>query len=117
MERLGLQKSSIKTDEDLDESYESLEEQYDNILEDIELMDDDSPAQVKAQLEYLKSNRGITFEEWMRSEYAKDERAMEEILSTKLGRKAYKDKYNDPNVSETTMQYKLPDSVFNDFYK
>lgn len=116
MERWGLQKGTIKTDEDIDETYESLEDKYDNIVEQLDIMDDESPSQVKAQLDYLNSVKAISFEDWMHSEYEKDEKAMEELLSTKLGRKAYKEKFNDPNVS-AIMQYKIPDSVFNDFYQ
>jgi len=116
MERWGLQKASIKTDEDIDESYESLEDQYSNIMEDISVMDDESPAEVKEQLEFLKSDKSMMYEDWMKREYEDDEKAMEALLSTRLGRETYKKKFNDPNVS-ATVQYKIPNSIFDDFYK
>lgn len=116
MERYGLQKKTIKTDEDLEEAVLSLEEKYGNIIEEIEEQENDV-ADVKGQLEYLKSDKTMTFEQWMQSEHKKDQEALDKLLSTKLGRIAYANKYNKKPEDLEQGMYTISNDVFNDFYK
>jgi hypothetical protein len=113
MENFGIQKSSLKTDDNLEEAVVCFEEKYGNILEEIE----NDTEEVQEQLAALKENHGKLFNEWMEEEKQKDADAMGQILSTRLGRKAYSDTYNIPlEELENGGLTKIPDAVFSGFY-
>jgi len=114
METWGLQKQSIKTDSDLDEAVIQIEEKYSNILEDMEVAGNEM---VEEQLNQLKSVRAISHEDWRLSESQKDQEAMNRIIQTTAGRKAYEEKYNTDLSQSDGGLYRIPDSIFSDFYE
>ena len=114
MENFGIQKSVLKTDQDLEEAVLTIDEKYADIIEEIENLDNE---EIQEQLEILNNTKAITFEEWMQSEYAKDNEAMQKILMTKVGREAYSRQFNiSMEDLEIAQQQKIPDSVFVGFY-
>lgn len=113
MERWGIQKSTIKTDQDLDEAVVTIDEKYADIIEDIENIDND---EIQQQLEILNSNKSMLYEEWMQNEFKKDQEAMNNLLATKLGRMAYAKQYNCDTEELDTGMIRLPETVFMDFY-
>lgn len=116
MERWGIQKSTIKTDQDTEEAIMTIEEKYSDIVENLE-MAEDTVAEVNKQLEYLQSDKTMSYEQWMLSESAKDRESMNRLLNTRLGRQAYIEKFNaDPTLIENG-QYTLSDDIFNEFYE
>lgn len=116
MERWGVQKSTIKTDQDAEEAILTLEDKYSDIVSDLEI-EDDSPAQIDQQLEFLASDKTMTYEQWMQSEYQKDKESMNKLLNNKLGRQAYIEQFNaDPNIINNSV-YTIPEDVFKDFYE
>ena len=113
-EDYGIQKTTLRTDQDLDEAVIGIEENLTDIKDTIEDIDNEI---VESQLEVLNKTNVIMFEDWMRSEMQKDQEAMNKILQTKVGREAYARKYNiDVNDVSDNSVYSIPASVFNDFY-
>lgn len=113
MERWGIQKKTIKTDEDIEEAVIHLEEQYSNIVTDLEL-DDSISDMITEQMNYLKTDNTMTYEQWMQKEFAKDDQSMQRLLQTKIGQQAYAAKYG-VNINDLQSQiYTIPDEVFMD---
>lgn len=116
MERWGVQKSTIKTDQDAEEAIMTLEEKYSDIVTDLEI-EEDSAAQIDQQLEYLASDKTMSYEEWMQREYQKDKESMARLLNTRVGREAYIKQFNaDPNIVNNG-SYTISDDVFKEFYE
>ena len=66
-------------------------------------------------IKQLQVAKGLLYSDWLNSEIEKDKQAMENILSTKLGRMAYAQKFNvDPTEMERAM-YTVPSSIFDNF--
>lgn len=115
MERWGIQKKTIKTDQDAEEAIIQLEDQYNDIIVELEA-DPDDPTGVEEQLAYLNSNKSITYEQWMQQETVKDNEAMQRLLQSRLGQKAYCEKYGVDTDEFQNQMYTIPDEYFNDLY-
>ena len=115
MQSYGITKHEIRTDQDLEEAYVPLEEKYDDLSLDIEVLDDDM---IQQQMKILNSAVGSkSFEEWMQSQNKLDEDAMKAILSTKVGQEAFARQFNvDKDEIQQDGMYSIPNSVFTDFY-
>ena len=112
MERFGIEKTTIKTDENLDEEVYGFDEKYGSIIEEIELLEN---TEINETIKQLETAKGILYSQWLDAEIEKDKQAMDNILSTKLGRQAYAQKFNmNPNELEHAM-YTVPQSVFTNF--
>lgn len=111
MERWGIQKSSIKTDQDLEEAVVQIEDKYENITTDLELTETQSDI-INEQLEYLQSNNTLSYEQWMQQEYARDDEALQRLLQTRIGQQAYIKKYNvDPDDIKSQL-YEIPAEMY-----
>lgn len=115
MDNFGIRKSVIKTDQDLEEAVVTIDEKYADIIEELDIIEDEN---VKEQLDFLKSDKTMTYEQWMQSEFKKDQESMRRLLSTKLGQKAFQDScYGEMEELESTYgSYTIPSSVFKGFY-
>lgn len=114
MERYGIQKKSLRTDQDLEEAYEDLETKYNNIIPD--LNDNPLTEELDQTIDQLMKSKGKLYNEWEAEQEADNKRALERLLSTKVGRDAYCKKYHiDPKTLENG-RYEIPDEVFNNFY-
>jgi hypothetical protein len=117
MERWGLEKCTIKSDQDAEEGIFTLEEKYANIIEQIEELDDNEAVQLQEQLNILaESNKILTHEQWMQQQYNQDQAAMDKLLQTKLGRMAYAQQFHAEPANVSSGLYKIPDDVYTSFY-
>ena len=116
MSRFGIQKGTIRTDEDIDEVIlGGFEERYGDILEEIENID--SASEINQQLKEMNKAAGTLYEDWMRSEWAKDQAAYQELMNNKVARQAIADAKGIPadQLTESGL-YTLPDSIYTKFY-
>lgn len=113
MERYGIQKSSIKTDAALEEAVYSLEEKYTGLLDEITIIEDET---VSTQLQEMDKSKGKLYNEWVKEQLADDERALQAILATKVGRQAYAQKYNAPLSDLEQGMFNIPPNIFDGFY-
>ena len=112
VENWGLQKTTIKCEDSIDEPmYSAANEER---LPDITEEDDDI---VAPQMEYINSDNSITYDQWEKMEYQKDHELLEQLLkSDKLARMAYCKKYNvDEPENVGQGMYTIPASVFTNF--
>ena len=108
----GIKKSTIRSDEDYEESLLDQESsREDNIFtDDVEItMSDDVQDQIKSVMHGF----GKLSEEFLLDQSRKDQELLEQLLANnKLAREAYAKKYNDNTVLIDNGQTKIPDSVF-----
>lgn len=120
MENFGLDKRMIHTDADEDVEVDPLGDgnnSYEDIIHYVEEPGDGTHNIVQEQLQYLNSTKVVLYEDFLASERAKDEKAMEDILRTPVGRQAYAEKYHiDINDIQTSSLYHIPDKEFNMMY-
>lgn len=116
MENFGLDKRMIHTDADEDVEVDPLGEEYG--YKDIsDTIETETDGEIEAQLNYLATDKTVLYDQFLESEKEKDKAAMDDILRTPLGRKAYAEKFHiDENDIMVSSQYKIPDAVFNDIY-
>ncbi len=110
METFGLEKSTIHTDNNLEDVI-GLEEEYNNISDALDTVENE---EVQQQIQYLNSNRAIQYRDWERSQIDSDQQALKVLMRNKEYRKAYAEK-NHTNEEELAEQYawtELPASVF-----
>ena len=116
MENFGLDKRMIHTDAEEDVEVDPLgeDQSYESIVGAIET---ESDGQIESQLSYLNSDKSILYDDFLEQERAKDEKALKDILRTKVGREAYSEKYHiNVNDLDVGAMYQIPDSMFNDMY-
>lgn len=114
MERYGIQKSTIKTDAALEEAVYSLEEKYTGLLDEITIEENE---EISQQINDMNKAKGKLYGDWVKEQLADDERAMEAILSTKVGRQAYSEKFNTPISDLEQGMFNIPNNVFESFYQ
>ena len=113
MENWGLVKSSLKTDQDIDQAMVTIEDETSSITEDLIRPDiDNDPTQVQMQLDYLNSKKAIGYEEFMQQQFDADRKAIDDLMSNKLAREAYCKKFSLPVENMETPIVKIPDEVF-----
>ena len=116
-ERFNIDKVTIKTDEDTDEPLLGLEEKYENIIEEVILLDNPEREQHLKQLKELEHAKGVLFNEWLRQEAAKDEANLQRFLSNRLARQAYAQYHNtSPDNLEGLDTPGIPMETFEQFY-
>lgn len=117
-ERFGLMKSTIKTDEDVDDDIDS---PFSEDLEDfIEVIKRGSPQadnkiDTEAIIHQVSSGQGKLYNQWLKEEEKRDEESLARLLTRPDARQAYSEKYNLP-IEDVDFKYsrmKLPDEVFN----
>ena len=116
MERFGIQKYDLKTDQDIEEAAQSIEEKYENINIDLTVAQQEDYLNIQRDLNKILSGMGMTYQQWRDKEYYKDQEAMEKILQTRVGREAYSKKYNTDERNNANPQYRISDDIFKDFY-
>lgn len=115
----NITRRALKTDQELEEDYQPIEEKYADLTEYIDMDNEE----VENQLSILNQAPGSkSYEEWRIEESRKDQEAMEKILQNKLGRDAFCNTYNYDR-EELEREYtspgmtNIPMSVFNNFYE
>lgn len=122
-ENFGIKKGTIKTDESLDEEikdWNTATEYIGEYVEDYYDNDDNSPRiQSNKFIRESKQAMGKTYAEFMKEESMKENQAIQQYLSTRLGREAYA-RTNNLDLNDLNERYSglidLPLSVFTDFH-
>lgn len=117
-ERFNITKTTIKTDETIDEVMYGLEEKYSDIITEIadaSPMADDQ--EYKTQLKEFAKAQGKLYAQWVNEQLARDDAALNKLLRKKDGREAYAKEYNmNPNDIELESRaYGIPNEVFLNF--
>ena len=111
----GITRQMIKTDAEIDEEIYDVKRDAEVISDKIDIIQND---EVSEQVKYLEDAPGkMSYSEWTKAEFAREQEAVKKILSTKQGREAIVRTSNlDPeDIGDDTM-VTLPNSVFTDFY-
>lgn len=113
MELYGIDKVAIRTDESVDDALSPLEEQYSDIVKELELSDNEL---VQNQLKIIQDN-SKTYNQFIDEQNKEDQKSLDKLLSTKLGVQAYAKQFNlDPDSLVQKGVTRLPDELFSDHY-
>ena len=111
MQNWGIRKSVLKTDAELEEKIMTIDEQYKPILDEVAAEMNEEVAKQIATL----GKPTMSIGQWFDDEYKKNELAMANIRSSKLGLDAYNKKYNRSSEDGYDSGFfNIPDSVFGD---
>ena len=118
MQNWGITKHTLRTDADLEEATLDIREDQQNVSQDIELSDNED---IQSQLDALNSAPGKrAYEDFIKEELAKDDAALDKILSDKNIRKnlssAYQIMANEYNDKDSSIET-IPTDVFMNFNK
>ena len=115
-ETFNITKSSIKTDQDIDEVVTGLEEKYSDIVKEIEFIqkeNEDNPT--LQQLKETQKAAGILFPDFIKKERQKDAEITRLMVQNKVLKQAYANSHNmtpeDVDSLFITNQKGIPDSV------
>lgn len=120
-ERFGLKKTAIKTDDDIDDRLDFLDEEGVEIVEHFNV-DDELAEDIQKDLDAAIKAGGTTLQEFINKRREEEAIQFNSLVSTKLGERAYRQMYNIPdniplsNYIDSPTGYRVPDSVFNEFY-
>ena len=125
-EAFGINKTVLKTDEDVDDIvFDAAVETVEIYEETIQLQKDlakDDPSELSPMDKLKEAQRaiGMTYQEWIKAEDAKEKEALETALQYPQFLKAYAYKYNltkeDVDLIRNQQDGKLPDQVFISLY-
>lgn len=121
-ERFNITKTSIKTDESIDEPVYGLDENLGDITEELRdaTSNDEANNEYINQLKEFAKAHGTLYNEWAKREQAKDQAALAKLLRRKDAREAYAKEYN---ISKEEIDYlygdqdNIPIEIFNQFAK
>lgn len=120
-ERYGIRKTSIRTDDDIDEQLGSFDNDTVEIMSSFN-QEDDLQNDIEQDLNAAIAAGGMQMKDFVAQEEAKDRAAYNELMQTPLGQKAYREKYNIPDHVSINIDQDargdtvIPDSVFLGFY-
>lgn len=122
-ERYGIHKTSIKTDDDIDEACDVYESDTVEIVGEFDSMDDDLRNDIYRDLQFAIAAGGTPLNDYLEKQRQEEERIFNKLLQTPLGEKAYREKYSIPDdipisryINTYQNEFEVPDSVFEDFY-
>lgn len=110
MQNFGLDKGTLYTD-DADEEYLGLDETYRDIVNEIEMEENED---LQEQLNFLSSDKSVSFKQWQDQEFLKDQEALNNLLKNKVTRKAYarQNHIEEESLNNEHSFTTLPNSVF-----
>ena len=114
----GIERHQYKTDEQLDEEIYDVNRDAEIITEQIDTADLNEEAQVEQQLKVLDQSPGkMSWEEWRKSEFKREQEALNKILTNKDAREAYvKQNHLNPDDYTQPALTTLPDELFTTNY-
>ena len=117
-ERYNIQKSAIKTDDDIDEPINSVTDNNSPIVEEIEFIQRDKDDEVANMINVLKQGSGILLKDFIMRERKKEEEAFKLLMQNKAVVRAVAQN-NGMTEDEINQIYNtgktIPDSVLNSF--
>ena len=120
-ELFNINKHTIKTENNIDDTVTGLDEQYTSVIEEIEPIDKaDSPEreQTMKDLKEMQKAHGMLFDQFMALERKKEEAMLSQMLTSKVIREAYTKQLGVPLEDIDAMRQgesNIPDSVFANF--
>jgi hypothetical protein len=121
MERFGVRKTSIKTDENIDEAIDYYNDDTVEIVSHFNT-DDDLSTEIENDVNAAIKAGGTLMKDFVDKRMADEKAKFEALVATPLGEKAYRQTYNIPddvpitNFVNTASSFAVPDSVFTGFY-
>ena len=112
MERYGLQKSSIQTDEDITTEM-GLEESLMNIAPDMSIEDDTILKDTSA---FIKQSKTYAYEEWVDKQNEDNRRADEMLKNDPRSRRAWYEYNHLADDNAGVGMYTIPNEIFDSFY-
>lgn len=115
MNNWGITKRTLKTDADLEEAVVDIHEDTNVQIDDVEV---EQSEEINKQIEVLQSAPGKKmYEQWMMEEQAKDDAAMNRLLSNKAIQMTLLDKYklSMANFKSNNSVQTIPNEVFTTF--
>jgi hypothetical protein len=109
MENWGIRKDPLRTDADLEEAVLTIEEQYKPILEEVQM---ELNEEVNEQINSVMSSKAMLYADWLKQQYEENERAMQAICQTPIGREAYARQYSKSQEGLDQGLVTIPDDVF-----
>lgn len=120
-ERYGIRKSTIKTDEDVDEEYDYYNDDTVEIVGSFNTQSELNQ-EIERDLQAAIKAGGTLMQDFIDERREKEKAQFEALVSTPLGEKAYRQQYNIPanvpisNFVGDQTSFNVPDSVFIGFY-
>lgn len=120
-ERFGMKKTSIKTDEDIDEQIDYYNDDTVEIVQHFN-QQDELAAEIEHDLQSAIKAGGTPIQEFLDSRRAQEKAQFEALVNTPLGEIAYRQTYSIPdsiplsNYFNDVNGFNVPDSVFTGFY-
>ena len=111
LQNWNIRKEVLKTDAELEESVVTIDEKYKPILDEVI---SETNEEVDKQLNILNAQKVMTYGQWLDSEFIKNNKATEQLLSTPLGKKAYSEYYNTDPEENANGLTTLPPEIFGD---
>ena len=121
-ERYGIKKTSIKTDDEVDEQ---IDYYNDDTVEIVDSFNKEDPLydQIEQDINYAVAAGGTPLNEFLKQRDAKEKEYMDNLIRTPLGEKAYRQKYGIPDdvpidhMVNNGSHVNIPDKVFLGFYE
>jgi len=120
-ERFGMKKTSIRTDEDIDEQVDYYNDDSVEIVGSFN-QEDDLNTEIEKDLDNAIKAGGMQMQEFLDQRRAQEQAQFKSLILSPIGERAYRQKYNIPdNVPITNFvgeqnNFNVPDSVLLGFY-
>ena len=120
-ERYGIKKSSIRTDDDIDEPVDWFNDDTVDIVDSFNTKEE-LDLNIEADINAAIKAGGVQMNDFIEKQRMKERQQYEALINTPLGERAYRTKFNIPKDQplnkyiNTNGQFDLPDSIFTGFY-
>lgn len=120
-ERFGLRKTTIKTDDEIDEQIDYYNDNSVEIVEHFN-QEDELSAEIEHDLQSAIKAGGTPIQQFLEQRRAQEKAQFETLIQTPLGERAYRQQYGIPdniplsNYFGDVNGYNIPDSTFFGFY-
>ena len=121
MERFGMRKVTIKTDENIDEAIDYYNDDTVEIVGHFNT-EDDLTQEIEQDLAAAVKAGGTLMEDFIKNRREEEKAKFEALVATPLGERAYRQTYNIPddapisNFVNVASNFNVPDAVFTGFY-
>lgn len=120
-ERFGLRKTTIKTDDEVDEQIDYYNDDSVEIVDSFNTKDE-LDEEIESDLNAAIKAGGMTMQAFLDQRHAEEKAQFEALINTPLGEKAYRQTYGIPddvpitNYVNNGSTFNVPDNVFLGFY-
>ena len=114
MENWGITRRVLKTDAELEEAVYEITEPQSEVLKELDIADNE---EIQDEIKTIDEAPGKKmYTEWMKEEQEKDMACMDQLLSSRVGRKLMKERYHMPDNNPTgSTIVTIPTEIFMNF--